>query len=192
MTQPKPGDRVIYVPTHAEGDPSHPDCERGQVSSFNGETAFVKFDQYVERLGWEGATAQACSPRDLILAIPEGDQRERAIQCVVDWIASNSTLQKGKRSKKYVITFEMAMKVVRLVGGQKKWSRSVLVSTIECYHRGRGEHFIAYFQGHPAFEYIEHGNGRVSVTIDESVAGLAEKCDRLEERLRELQAGENS
>lgn len=29
------GDRVVYVPTHAEGDRNHPDCERGKVSSVN-------------------------------------------------------------------------------------------------------------------------------------------------------------
>ena len=29
----KVGDPVTYVPNHANGDASHPDCERGHVSS---------------------------------------------------------------------------------------------------------------------------------------------------------------
>lgn len=64
----KPGDRVVYVPTHAHGDRHHPDCERGKVSSLSadGSTVFVRFDGAVGRLGWEGATSQGCYPEDLV------------------------------------------------------------------------------------------------------------------------------
>lgn len=63
-----PGDRVIYIPSHAHGDRNHPDCERGTVSSLNhnGEP-FVRFDTAVSRLGWDGATSQCCYLTDVIL-----------------------------------------------------------------------------------------------------------------------------
>lgn len=63
-----PGERVVYVPTHAEGDLRHPDCEQGAVSSVNDHTVFVKFDQYVKKFGWDGATSQGCDPCDLVSA----------------------------------------------------------------------------------------------------------------------------
>ncbi len=62
----KPGDRVVYLPTHADGDVDHPDCEWGTVSSIGRvENVFVKFDQQVSKFGWEGATSQSCDERDL-------------------------------------------------------------------------------------------------------------------------------
>jgi len=62
-----PGDRVIYVPMHAYGDRAHSDSERGAVSSIGSfGTVFVKFDGAVGRLGWDGATAQACYPDSLV------------------------------------------------------------------------------------------------------------------------------
>lgn len=61
----KEGDRVRYVPGHANGDAEHSDCEDGTVSSIGSVNVFVKFDKHVERHGWEGATAQACNPEDL-------------------------------------------------------------------------------------------------------------------------------
>lgn len=63
-----PGDRVIYVPMHVYGDRTHSDCERGKVSSVSadGSTVFVRFDTSVSRLGWDGTTAQACSPESLV------------------------------------------------------------------------------------------------------------------------------
>ena len=41
----EPGMAVIYVPYHAEGNRSHPDCERGVITSINAttETIFVRF-----------------------------------------------------------------------------------------------------------------------------------------------------
>lgn len=62
------GDRVRYIPGHAHGDRGHPDCEDGRVSSLGpeGVNVRVRFDKYVARFGWDGATAQACDPDDLV------------------------------------------------------------------------------------------------------------------------------
>lgn len=61
----EPGDMVVYIPEHAEGDITHSDCEFGEISSKNHKFVFVKFDQYVKKFGWDGATSQACNPSDL-------------------------------------------------------------------------------------------------------------------------------
>lgn len=60
------GMRVRYVPGHAFGDITSPQCEDGTVSSNNGKNVFVKFDKQVLKLGWGGTTSQACSPEDLV------------------------------------------------------------------------------------------------------------------------------
>lgn len=31
------GDQIIYIPDHANQNPSHPDCERGFIASFNAD-----------------------------------------------------------------------------------------------------------------------------------------------------------
>lgn len=56
----EPGQHVRYVPYHAEGDSSHPDCENGVVSSVNTntQTIFVRFGM--------GDTAQGCKADQLI------------------------------------------------------------------------------------------------------------------------------
>lgn len=61
----KQGDRVRYIPFHAYGDPHHPDCEDGAISSFGPDNVRVRFDKHVGRFGWDGATAQGCEPEDL-------------------------------------------------------------------------------------------------------------------------------
>lgn len=53
----KPGDRVAYVPGHANGDSSHPDVERGIVTSTNPYFVFVRYGRETQ--------AQATSPHDL-------------------------------------------------------------------------------------------------------------------------------
>ena len=58
--------RVIYIPGHAFNDISHPDCEYGTVSSINDKFVFVKFDEQLNKFGWNGTTSQACDPNDLI------------------------------------------------------------------------------------------------------------------------------
>jgi hypothetical protein len=59
----KPGDRVIYVPTHAKGDLNHPDSERGVVSSLNDTYVFVKYIRH----GILQETSQATRYEDLYL-----------------------------------------------------------------------------------------------------------------------------
>lgn len=63
----KAGDEVTYIPGHAHGDRSHPDCEHGRVSSV-GPTGlvFVKFQAKVNRYGWDRSPAEACDPEDLV------------------------------------------------------------------------------------------------------------------------------
>ena len=34
---------VTYIPTHADGNASHPDAQRGHISSFNETTLWVRF-----------------------------------------------------------------------------------------------------------------------------------------------------
>lgn len=63
----KPGTRVAYVPLHARGSMSHPDVERGSVSSVNERNVFVKFDKQVSKLGWDGTTSQSCDPTSLVI-----------------------------------------------------------------------------------------------------------------------------
>lgn len=62
----QPGDAVIYIPGHAGGDPNHPACERGVVSSTNHKNVFVKFGT--------SDTAQSCDPGDLVHAGKESDE----------------------------------------------------------------------------------------------------------------------
>lgn len=59
--------RVAYVPLHADGDVSHPDTELGFVSSVGEKNVFVKFDDQLEKLGWDGTTSQACDPNSLYI-----------------------------------------------------------------------------------------------------------------------------
>jgi hypothetical protein len=37
------GKRVRYIPAHAHGDPNHPDCEDGIVSTTNDKFVFVRY-----------------------------------------------------------------------------------------------------------------------------------------------------
>lgn len=40
----KTGQRVKYIPRHAQGDENHKDCETGTVSFTNDYVVFVKYD----------------------------------------------------------------------------------------------------------------------------------------------------
>jgi hypothetical protein len=55
------GETVLYVPRHAQGDITHPDCEHGVVSSQNGESVFVRY----YRNGMLQPGSQATYPTDL-------------------------------------------------------------------------------------------------------------------------------
>ena len=59
MSHFQPGDRVLYVPGHARGDPKHPDCQRGTVSSVGTHYVFVRFNT-------TAIYGQACDPQDLV------------------------------------------------------------------------------------------------------------------------------
>ena len=48
---------VTYIPNHANGDASHPDAERGHISSFNDTYIFVRF---------RAPNGQACRPENLV------------------------------------------------------------------------------------------------------------------------------
>ena len=62
------GDKVLYVPTHAEDDWRPKDCKNGVVSSRNDKYVFVKYDNAmcIMTTGDEPYTAAATRPEDLI------------------------------------------------------------------------------------------------------------------------------
>ena len=60
MNEFKKDDRVCYEVKHSK------ERRWGTVSSINDEYVFVKFDEQVSNLGWEGTTSQACRPEQLI------------------------------------------------------------------------------------------------------------------------------
>lgn len=37
------GSPVTYIPRHANGDAGHPDCERGNISSFTEDRVWVRY-----------------------------------------------------------------------------------------------------------------------------------------------------
>jgi len=61
------GQRVLYVPHHAQEDLAHPGCQKGVVSSTNDKWVFVKYDNLdcVMKTGDEPYTAQATDPKQL-------------------------------------------------------------------------------------------------------------------------------
>ena len=75
------GDRVAYVPYHAEGNINHADVEYGIISLIKefmpGDiprfTYFVRFDKTVQLLGWEGTTGQGCK-RDQLVKVDSARQ----------------------------------------------------------------------------------------------------------------------
>ena len=64
----KKGDKVRYVPNHANGDTLHPDCENGVVSTTNEKFVFVKYDNAMCTMttGDEPYTAQATKRENLV------------------------------------------------------------------------------------------------------------------------------
>jgi len=38
------GRTVKYIPTHAQGDPDHEDCEIGKITGFNERSVFVLYE----------------------------------------------------------------------------------------------------------------------------------------------------
>lgn len=64
-----PGDRVLYVPNHADGDPAHPDCERGIVSSIGVIYVFVRYFRKDGTL--PEASGIATAPEDLLIDLTD-------------------------------------------------------------------------------------------------------------------------
>ena len=62
------GDRVIYVPKHANGNRNHKDCEHGIVYSLTEEFVFVKYDNAECKMltGDEPYTPRATKKDDLV------------------------------------------------------------------------------------------------------------------------------
>jgi hypothetical protein len=75
MSDFEPGDRVRYIPGHAHGDPTHPDCEDGIVRGRSENFYFVVYDNPTRGVmatlaDAERWTAAATLPDDLI-RLPE-------------------------------------------------------------------------------------------------------------------------
>ncbi len=64
----KHGDKVRYVPNHANGDAQHVDCQDGIVSSTNEKFVFVKYNNAmcIMTTGDESYTAQATKRENLV------------------------------------------------------------------------------------------------------------------------------
>lgn len=63
------GVKVRYIPTYANGDKNHPDCEDGVVSLVKGNNIFVKYNNAmcIMVTGDESYTAQRTDLSDLVL-----------------------------------------------------------------------------------------------------------------------------
>lgn len=57
------GDRVRWVPDEANGDANHACCQDGTITRFDGQRLMVKFDDAVERDGFDAAKEVAIGPR---------------------------------------------------------------------------------------------------------------------------------
>jgi hypothetical protein len=58
----QPDDRVLYMPSHVNGDIAHHDCERGIVTSIGPDYIHVRFDGELH--------AKACLPHRLVKLQP--------------------------------------------------------------------------------------------------------------------------
>lgn len=59
------GDRMLWVPEEAKGDPEHFLCQQGTITRFDGQRVMMKFDEEVEGAGWDAAPEVAIDPRTL-------------------------------------------------------------------------------------------------------------------------------
>lgn len=73
MKDYKHGDKVRYIPNHANGDATNPDCQNGIVSSVNEKFVFVKYDNLmcIMTTGDEPYTAQATKRENLVRLQPQ-------------------------------------------------------------------------------------------------------------------------
>ena len=55
------GSKVTYIPLHANGNASHPDCDGGTIASWNDKFVFVNYGT---------GTNEATRPEDLVFGKP--------------------------------------------------------------------------------------------------------------------------
>ena len=67
LSQAYQGARVAYTGAVPPGQPFTGNLQWGTISSRSDKCIFVRFDDQVAKLGWDGATSQACRPEDLWL-----------------------------------------------------------------------------------------------------------------------------
>jgi len=67
MTEFMRGDQIIYIPTHAKGDPDHADCEHGFVNSVTTKGVFCRYF-WKDKIGIlrTRRNSERSSPSDLI------------------------------------------------------------------------------------------------------------------------------
>lgn len=53
LTEKNIGDKVTYIPRHANGDASHPDSEGGRIKSWNDGGVFVDYVRNTARTNFE-------------------------------------------------------------------------------------------------------------------------------------------
>jgi hypothetical protein len=63
--EPREGERVLWVPKEANGNPEHFLCQAGTITRFDGERVMVKFDEAVQGPHWNTAPEVAIDPRTL-------------------------------------------------------------------------------------------------------------------------------
>lgn len=67
-----PKTQIVYIPAHAKGNPDHPDCEFGFITSQNDEFIFCRF-WMKKGLSYDKcelrtkANSEACRPEDIML-----------------------------------------------------------------------------------------------------------------------------
>jgi len=89
------GDRVIYVPTHAEGNINHKDCEYGIIKSWNDKFIFVNY----VRNGIPQMTAQSTRPEDLYLD-GKGPGEQNVLEIFEALNGPNNEIQKKEEHNK--------------------------------------------------------------------------------------------
>ncbi len=53
LTESNIGDKVTYIPRHAEGNASHPDCEEGRIKSWNDGGVFVDYVRNIAKTNFD-------------------------------------------------------------------------------------------------------------------------------------------
>ena len=85
----KPGTQIIYVPTHAENDKSHQDCETGFVTSIhkNGEAAFCRYWKHRNGHGGMLRTVSCSELTPLDMLVVENTVLQHVVEKALNEIA---------------------------------------------------------------------------------------------------------